>query len=244
MNTSERLLSQMMFEFSRQDRGGLYGFTQKLMAYNSNKIEGSTLTEDQTANIFETGMLSGDGTFFRTKDIEEMSGHFLMFNHMLQTIEKPLTQELIKAYHLKLKVGVFEDMANGYPVGEYKNRRNTVGNIETALPEEVPDRMECLLHNYHEKKVILLEDIAVFHAMFEQIHPFQDGNGRVGRMIVFRECLYNGIVPVLIQNKDRFSYYDGLQDASRKKGYEKLCHVFLKAQREYGNEAVGFLPPQ
>ncbi|MCD8149740.1 MAG: Fic family protein [Clostridiales bacterium] len=244
MNISQRLLRQMMIEFDRQDRGGLYGFTQKLMAYNSNKIEGSTLTEDQTANIFETGMLSGDGTLFRTKDIEEMSGHFLMFNHMLQTIEEPLSQELIKAFHLKLKAGVFEDMANGYPVGEYKNRRNTVGNITTALPEEVPERMEELLRKYREKEIISLDDIAAFHADFERIHPFQDGNGRVGRMIVFRECLHHGIVPALIQNKDRFSYYEGLQDAGNGAGYEKLCRVFLTAQKEYETEAVGFLPPQ
>ncbi len=244
MNISQRLLRQMMVEFNRQDRSGLYGFTQKLMAYNSNKIEGSTLTEEQTANIFETGMLSGDGTFFRTKDIEEMSGHFLMFNHMLQTIEEPLSQELIKAFHLKLKAGVFEDIANGYPVGEYKNRRNTVGNITTALPEEVPERMEELLRKYHEKEIISLDDIAVFHADFERIHPFQDGNGRVGRMIVFRECLHRGIVPALIQNKDRFFYYEGIQDAGNGTRYEKLCRVFLKAQEEYEMEAVGFLPPQ
>ncbi|MCC8028465.1 MAG: Fic family protein [Lachnospiraceae bacterium] len=243
MKTAERLLNQMLIEFERRDRGGLYGFTQKRMAYNSNKIEGSTLTEDQTADIFESGMLSGEGTFFRTKDIEEMSGHFLMFNHMLQTIRQPLSQNLIKEFHLKLKAGVFEDMANGYPVGEYKNRKNTVGNITTALPEEVSDRMTQLLAEYHEKGDITLNDIAGFHAGFERIHPFQDGNGRVGRMIVFRECLYHLIMPVLICDKDRFEYYKGLQDVSSGRGTDRLCLVFQKAQAEYEAEAVGFLPP-
>ncbi|MCD7864854.1 MAG: Fic family protein [Clostridiales bacterium] len=243
MKTAERLLKQMLIEFERRDRSGLYGFTQKRMAYNSNKIEGSTLTEDQTADIFETGMLSGEGTFFRTKDIEEMSGHFLMFNYMLQTIRQPLSQDLIKAFHLKLKSGVFEDMANGYPVGEYKNRKNTVGNITTALPKEVPDRIAHLLTEYHAKQDITLDDIAGFHADFEKIHPFQDGNGRVGRMIVFRECLYHRVMPALICDKDRFDYYKGLQDASGGRGTERLCRVFQKAQAEYEAEAVGFLPP-
>ena len=119
----EQLKKRLQIEFEKQDRSGIYGFTQRNLAYNSNKIEGSTLTERQTASLFETGTIFGEDAIFRAKDVEEMTGHFLMFNYMLQTYQEPLTEDLVKQYHYRLKAGVFEDLANGYPVGEYKNRK-------------------------------------------------------------------------------------------------------------------------
>ena len=133
-----------------------------MLAYNSNKIEGSTLTEKQTASLFETGFLAQEEILIKAKDVEEMTGHFMMFNEMLKTYDQPLSHELIKSYHFKLKSGVFEDNANGYLVGEYKNRRNQVGNIQTALPEEVYDRMSTLIGDYNEKIKHTLYDLAAF----------------------------------------------------------------------------------
>ena len=171
----ELLLQRFMIESEKNDRSGIYAYTQRKLAYNSNKIEGSTLTEKQTASIFETGTIAADGTIFRTKDIEEMTGHFTMFNHMLKTYEQEISQSLIRSYHYHLKAGVFEDMANGYPIGEYKNRMNIVSDIETSLPGCVEEDMQELLDIYNEKENHSIEDIAEFHAKFEKIHPFQDG---------------------------------------------------------------------
>ena len=141
----EELIHRFEVEQQKNDRSGIYALTQRMMAYNSNKIEGSTLTEKQTASLFDTGTLSSEDAVIRAKDVEEMTGHFLMFNEMLKTYDLPLSHELIKRYHYKLKSGVFEDLTNGYPVGEYKNRRNMVSDIVTALPEEVEGRMTELL---------------------------------------------------------------------------------------------------
>ncbi len=126
------LKDRLHIEAKRHDRSGVYALTQRKLAYNSNRIEGSTLTEKQTASIFETGTIRADGSIFRAKDVEEMTGHFTMFSYMLDTCEEQLSQELIKAYHYRLKAGVFEDIANGYPIGEYKNRRNMVSDIATS----------------------------------------------------------------------------------------------------------------
>lgn len=235
------LKQRLKIELMKQDRGGIYGFTQRTLAYNSNKIEGSTLTEKQTASIFETGTLMGEDTVFRTKDVEEMTGHFTMFNYMLQTYEEPLTQELIKKYHYKLKAGVFEDQANGYPVGEYKNRKNIVSDIETISPENVPDVMKELLLGYEGTDCKTLEDIMKFHALFEKIHPFQDGNGRVGRILIFRECLRNNIMPLIIENDRKIEYYHFLNIAQQKCEYEKLFVFAKEEQKTYQDHVAEFL---
>ena len=141
----QELIDRFQIEQKKNDRSGVYAITQRMLAYNSNKIEGSTLTEKQTASLFDTGTLSAEDALIRAKDVEEMTGHFLMFNEMLKTYDQPLSHELIKRYHYKLKSGVFEDIANGYPIGEYKTRRNRVSDIVTALPEEVEARMTELL---------------------------------------------------------------------------------------------------
>ena len=149
---TNKLIERLQIEYERQDKSGVYGLTQRLLAYNSNKIEGSTLTYNQTSSIFETGYLSSDGDMtIRTKDVEEMTGHFVMFNNMLKSYQDNLSEELIKKYHYDLKSGVFEDIANGYPIGEYKTRANIVSDIKTILPSEVEGEIKKLLDDYNSK---------------------------------------------------------------------------------------------
>lgn len=238
------LLKRLRVECDKKDRSGIYGMTQKLLAYNSNRIEGSRLTERQTASLFETGTVSADGnTIFRAKDVEETSGHFRMFNTMLKTVEQPLTQGLIKRYHYDLKVGVFEDLANGYPIGEYKNRRNYVSNITTALPQEVPEKMQELLDAYLSKGRHTLDDLARFHVEYETIHPFQDGNGRTGRIVLFKECLKNGITPFIIQDSNKDQYYAGLQKIHETGDYTDLLSYLKKEQDAYRKMAIEAVIP-
>ena len=137
---NEELIRRFRIERKKFDRSGIYAYTQRTLAYNSNKIEGSTLNEEQTASLFDTGMLPVSGDYYRAKDVEETNGHFLMFNKMIDTLDEPLSEELIKAFHFELKSGVFEDRANGYAIGDYKKRPNMVGMYETALPKEVPEK--------------------------------------------------------------------------------------------------------
>lgn len=205
------LVQRFKIERAKFDRSGIYAYTQRLLAYNSNKIEGSTLTEEQTASLFDNGTLPKSDDYYRAKDVEEMNGHFLMFNKMLDTMELPLTQELIKAFHYELKSGVFEDRANGYAIGEYKKRSNMVGIYKTARPENVSEEMNKLFDWYAEQ-IVDLAVLAEFHARYESIHPFQDGNGRTGRLIIFRECLKHGIVPLVIEDVNRNEYVEALKE--------------------------------
>lgn len=202
------LLDRLLIELRKKDRSGIYGITQREFAYNSNRIEGSKLSKEQTASLFNTGTLIPDGEIYRAKDIEEANGHFLMFNLALKTMDEVLSETLIKQYHASLKQGVFEDRANGYPIGEYKNRSNIVWDIETAKPDQVQEKMRGLLQVYH-KSGKRLSDITRFHVEYEKIHPFQDGNGRTGRMILFRECMKNGVIPFVVhdENKDKYAHF-------------------------------------
>lgn len=229
----DELIRRFKIELEKKDRGGIYGLTQRLMAYNSNRIEGSALTVQQTADLFETGSINTDGEIVRTKDIEETNGHFLMFNKMLKTYNNILTSELIKEYHYELKSGVFEDKANGYPIGEYKNRPNVVSTVKTSLPNEVDNDIEYLLKQYNSKKQYNLEDIVKFHVQYEKIHPFQDGNGRTGRIIIFKECLKNGLIPVIIEDEFKIKYYDALRQAQENNDYNKLIKLFELEQHKY-----------
>ena len=172
-NYKKWLIDRFMIERKRFDRTGVYAYTQRSMAYNSNKIEGSTLTPEQTASLFDNGTLPKNDNFYRAKDVEEMNGHFLMFNYMLDTLNEDLTEELIKHFHYELKSGVFEDRANGYAIGDYKERANMVGMYKTVLPKDVAEEMRQLLEWYisQEKN---LNTLAEFHARYEIIHPFQD----------------------------------------------------------------------
>ena len=197
------LIRVLKIEHRNHDCSGIYGYTQRSLAYNSNHIEGSTLTQEQTASLFEEGFVPPSDDVYRAKDIEEMSGHFLMFSYALSTVGQPLTEEIIKKLHYELKSGVFEDRANGYAIGGYKTRPNTVGGLRLPLPSEVPSLVQELLWWYAGQEEVTLETLAEFHSRFEFIHPFQDGNGRVGRMLLFKMCLDNGILPFIIHNDNR-----------------------------------------
>ena len=235
------LLERFEIEFNKNDRSSVYGYTQRMMAYNSNKIEGSTLTENQTASLFDTGTLSSDGELIRSKDVEETTGHFIMFNEMLKTYNENLSEELIKKYHYNLKSGVFEDKANGYAIGEYKKRANTVSNIKVALPDEVEGKMKKLLSEYNSKENHTLYDIVKFHSEYENIHPFQDGNGRTGRIIMFKECLKNNVFPFIVEDELKGEYYKALNIAQVNNDYDYLLNFCKKEQEVYFNNVKYFI---
>lgn len=237
------LCQDLLREKEANYRNGIYGYTQRKLAYNSNKIEGSTLTEEQTASLFDEGVLAVSDTYYRAKDIEEMSGHFLMFNKMLSTMEQPLSQDLIKAFHYELKSGVFEDRANGYAIGDYKKIPNFVGNHKTALPADVPEEMEALLqwYNGQEKHT---RTFAEFHLRYERLHPFQDGNGRTGRLIAYRECLKNHVMPLIIEDRNRKRYIEAFNDYYETDSVEAMAELFQEEQAVYENDCRYFYDNQ
>ncbi len=234
------LLERFKIERDKFDRSGVYAYTQRLLAYNSNKIEGSTLTEEQTASLFDNGTLPKSDDYYRAKDVEEMNGHFLMFNKMLDTLDKPLSRELIKQFHYELKSGVFEDRANGYAIGDYKKRPNMIGMYQTTRPENVAQEMHLLMDWYGNQDVNI-SVLSEFHARYESIHPFQDGNGRTGRLIIFRECLKNGIVPVVIEDANRNMYLESLKEYREEKKLDKLISLFEKEQQFYFEKCKYFM---
>lgn len=234
------LLKRFKIEREKFDRSGVYAYTQRLLAYNSNKIEGSTLTEEQTASLFDHGTLPRSDDHYRAKDVEEMNGHFLMFNHMLDTLDERLSQKLIKRFHYELKAGVFEDRANGYAIGDYKQRPNMIGMYQTVRPEDVSQEMYLLIDWYNDQNVDI-SVLAEFHARYESIHPFQDGNGRTGRLILFRECLKNRIVPVVIEDANRNEYLGSLKQYRDERSTDKLIGLFEKEQRSYFERCKYFL---
>lgn len=236
----KKLKERLFIEFNKRDRSGIYAVTSRELAYNSNKIEGSTLTENQTASLFDTGLLPINDNVYRAKDIEEMNGHFLMFNHMLKTLEEDLSEELIKKFHYELKSGVFEDKANGYNIGEYKARPNIAGTMQTSLPVNVSDDMKELLIWYKNSEKSL-STLALFHLRYEKIHPFQDGNGRTGRMILFREALKNDIIPPIIHDENRVEYIQGIEEYSETASSEKMCGLLKKEQLRYRETVEYFL---
>ena len=240
-NYKKWLIDRFMIERKRFDRTGVYAYTQRSMAYNSNKIEGSTLTPEQTASLFDNGTLPKNDNFYRAKDVEEMNGHFLMFNYMLDTLNEDLTEKLIKHFHYELKSGVFEDRANGYAIGEYKERANMVGIYKTVLPKDVAEEMRQLLEWYisQEKN---LNTLAEFHARYEIIHPFQDGNGRTGRMILFRECLKShDVFPFVIQDDNRDEYIEGLKEYRENQNTDRLVSLMKQETIEYFNQCKYFI---
>lgn len=236
-----RLIERFVIERKKFDRSGIYAYTQRALAYNSNKIEGSTLTEEQTASLFDTGMLPVNDDYYRAKDVEEMNGHFLMFNKMIDTLKEPLSIDLIKAFHYELKSGVFEDRANGYAIGDFKKRPNMIGIYETVLPKEVPSKMEHLLEWYHSLPQKTLSHLAEFHAKYESIHPFQDGNGRTGRLILFRECLKEDLIPFVIEDRSRTKYIEGLKEYRNTGKIELLQKLFAEEQKKFASKVSYFL---
>ena len=235
------LIDRFIIERKKFDRSGVYAYTQRVMAYNSNKIEGSTLTPEQTASLFDNGTLPRSDDYYRAKDVEEMNGHFLMFNYMLDTLEEPLSQKLIKQFQYELKSGVFEDRAHGYAIGDYKQRPNMVGMYRTALPKEVPDEMEKLLV-WYEAQPKNMETLAKFHARYESIHPFQDGNGRTGRMILFRESLkYEEVDPFIILDDDRTVYIEALKEFRENGTVSQLTELLQKEAEIYYKQCEYFM---
>lgn len=234
------LMERFRIERRKSDRSGIYAYTQRLLAYNSNKIEGSTLTEEQTASLFDYGILPTSEDCYRAKDVEETNGHFLMFNRMLDTLDGPLTQELIKQFHFELKSGVFEDRANGYAIGDYKRRPNMVGIYPTVRPEHVAEAMGLLLDRYACQDVDL-PVLAEFHARYESIHPFQDGNGRTGRLILFRECLRHGILPVVVEDANRREYLGALKEYRDNGNLDGLIRLFEAEQQFYLEKCKYFM---
>jgi len=228
----KRLLDYLSEEKNMKLKGGLYHHSQIEFAYNTNHIEGSRLTEDQTRYIYETNTInSGEKETVNIDDIIETKNHFRCFDYMLETADKELTSDIIKEYHKILKQGTSDSEKEWFKVGEYKNRPNFVGGTETTEPEKVNTEIENLLQSYLKKEKIDIFDIIEFHYNFEKIHPFQDGNGRVGRLIMFKECLKNNIIPFIIKDKNKQFYYRGLKEYSKIDGY--LKDTCLHEQDDY-----------
>ena len=223
--------------------GNLYHKTQLDFAYNTNHIEGSTITPDETASIYETGtILTSSDKVIVLKDATEVKNHFTLFKYMLDTIEEKLSEDMIKKFHFILKEGTLTDEEKEwFVVGDYKKKKNFVGNITTSLPSEVAKDMQNLLDWYEKIDNKRVEDIIEFHVRFESIHPFQDGNGRVGRMIMFRECLYNDIMPFYIEYENKDFYIRGIKEyqVNNEKGY--LIDTCLNSQDNYEKMAKYFL---
>ncbi len=212
-------------------KGGIYHRTQIDLTYNSNHIEGSRLTHDQTRYIFETNTIGVEGESFRVDDIIETVNHFRCIDFIIDRAEENLTESLIKELHGMLKSGTSDSRKDWFAVGGYKRLPNEVGGIDTTTPENVQKEMKVLLAGYNSKKVKSLEDIIELHQRFESIHPFQDGNGRVGRLIMFKECLANGHVPFIITEDLKFFYYRGLKEWNNVRGY--LIDTCLTAQDNF-----------
>lgn len=212
-------------------KGGIYHQTQVKLAYNSNHIEGSRLTEEQTRYIYETNTIGVENEPVRIDDIMETVNHFRCFDYMLDCADDILTENIIKRFHMILKTNTSDSRLEWFNVGEYKQRPNMVSDTKTTPPGMVKKEMQRLLFDYQQKENIAFKDIVEFHCRFEKIHPFQDGNGRVGRLIIFKECLKYNIVPFIIDEMHELYYYRGLKEFDVKKGY--LMDTCLSAQDRY-----------
>ena len=212
-------------------KGGIYHRTQIDLTYNSNHIEGSKLTHDQTRYIFETNTLGLGDKAVNVDDIVETVNHFRCIDYIIDHAEERLTENFVKQLHLMLKMGTSDSRKDWFAVGEYKRLPNEVGGQETTPPEQVHQQMKELLNDYNYNRRKSFDDILDFHVRFERIHPFQDGNGRVGRLLMFKECLANGIVPFIITDELKMFYYRGLQEWGHINGY--LTDTCLTAQDQY-----------
>lgn len=225
------LLDILRNEKARKYSGGIYHKTQIDLTYNSNHMEGSRLTHDQTRYIFETNTVGVEKEVLNVDDVIETANHFRCIDMIIDHAQAPLTERFIKDLHRMLKNGTSDSRMEWFNVGEYKKVPNEVGGMDTALPEEVADRMKELISEYNGKTMKSLEEILDFHVRFERIHPFQDGNGRVGRLIMFKECLKYNIVPFIIEEDLKLYYYRGLKEWDNLQGY--LTDTCLTAQDRY-----------
>ena len=218
VEADNKILQLLRDEKEIQLSGGLYHELQIRMTYNSNHIEGSKLSEAQTRMIFETNTIDmEDG--IPVDDILETVHHFRAIDYCIDIAEEKLTEEIIKRLHYIIKHDTRDSMLSWFAVGDYKKRANVVGGRETSKPSEVSKHIQALLEKYNAKNNVQIEDIIEFHAEFEYIHPFQDGNGRVGRLIVLKECLKNNIIPFIIEDSKKSFYYRGLSEWKREKGW-------------------------
>ena len=225
------LLIALRQEKEARLKGGIYHRTQIDLTYNSNHIEGSHLTHDQTRYIFEINTIGFEGESVRVDDIIETTNHFRCIDLIIDRAEERLTESLIKELHLILKSGTSDSRKDWFTVGDYKRLPNEVGGNETTAPEDVHREIKALLKEYNSKKRRSFEDIIDLHQRFEAIHPFRDGNGRVGRLVMFKECLANGYVPFIITEELKMFYYRGLREWNNVRGY--LLDTCLTAQDNY-----------
>ena len=225
------LLDILQNEKANKYSGGIYHKTQIDLTYNSNHMEGCRLTHDQTRYIFETNTIGIEKEVLNVDDVIETANHFRCIDMIIDRAKLSLTEKIIKELHLILKNGTSDSRKDWFAVGNYKKLPNEVGGMETALPEEVANKMKKLLSEYNNKEEKNFEDILDFHVKFERIHPFQDGNGRVGRLIMFKECLKYNIVPFIIEDNLKMFYYRGLKEWDNEKGY--LTDTCLTAQDKY-----------
>ena len=225
------LLSILQEEKRTKYAGGIYHKTQIDLTYNSNHIEGSRLTHDQTRYIFETNTIGVENEVLNVDDVIETSNHFRCIDLIIDHAASTLSEHFIKKLNHILKTSTSDSRKDWFAVGEYKRLPNEVGGMQTSLPEEVADRMKALLSDYNAVPKKTLDDILDFHVRFERIHPFQDGHGRVGRLIMFKECLKYNIVPFIIEENLKLFYYRGLKEWYNEKGY--LTDTCLTAQDKY-----------
>ena len=225
------LLEVLLAEKKARLSGGIYHKVQIELTYNSNHIEGSRLTHDQTRYIFETNTIGIDGGAIKVDDIVETANHFRCIDLIIESAKKPLSEAFIKELHRTLKSGTTDARQDWFAVGEYKKLPNTVGDMYTAQPEEVAEKMKALLSEYNAKKEKTFDDLLDFHYQFECIHPFQDGNGRIGRLLLFKDCLKYNIVPFIIDEELKLFYYRGLKEWKNERGF--LRDTCLLAQDKF-----------
>ena len=225
------LLEVLRREKAGRITGGIYHKTQIELTYNSNHMEGSRLSHEQTRYIYETNTVGLENTSLNVDDLIETVNHFRCIDRIIDKAEAALTEKFIKELHFMLKSGTSDAKKDWFALGEYKRLPNEVGGMGTALPEKVADRMKALLKEYGDGKEKSFADILDFHVKFERIHPFQDGNGRIGRLLMFKECLKYRIVPFIIGDDMKLFYYRGLREWNSEKGY--LTDTCLAAQDKY-----------
>ena len=225
------LLDVMKRELESKLPGGIYHKVQIDLTFNSNHMEGSKLTHDQTRYIFETNTIGITKEVVNVDDVVETANHFKCIDRMIEEANHILSEKFLKELHLVLKNGTSDSRKDWFAVGEYKRNANEVGGNATTAPENVSKEMKALLFAYNQKKQVTLEDLLEFHVRFECIHPFQDGNGRIGRLILFKECLKHNIVPFIITEQTKLYYYQGLKEWNQERGY--LRDTCLMAQDQF-----------
>lgn len=235
MDKTQSIVEALLQEKNIKFKNGLYQYTQVLFAYNSNKIEGSEFSEEQIAEIYERNTITTFGAqVIRMDDLFEAKNHFRLFDYMLDYYDDAITEEMLQEMHVILKRNTTQQDIPVYNVGGFKIKPNCIGFSDfsdTFAPEKVEKYMECLLEEYNKKNNKTLEDLLDFHYDFEKIHPFSDGNGRIGRMILFKECLKHQILPFVILNRHKDFYIKGLKEYKNNK--EHLIDICLQEQKIY-----------